>query len=321
MTADARVAAIIVTHNRAERLRRSLRSVLRQQPEAPSLIVVDNGCTDHTTQVLQEECPDATVIRLPRNTGCVVGSNIGAAAATQDVLFFLDDDSELAVDAVASATRVLLSDERIGAVVSTIVENGAPIRITRTASPTFINVCHQGAFRRRAFIAAGMYPADFFYGAEEMDLSLRLLEAGYDIVFDPRTVLFHASEPQSRRPFGELEVHRNMLRVVLMRAPFVLLVPWALKKLCDTLTAALRTGRPGVVAGELIALPRTILLSLWHRKAISWKVFAAWRYLATREVTCRNYRDAALLEYPGRLRLLFGYLQNPSTAGGVDRLE
>jgi GT2 family glycosyltransferase len=311
MPADARVAAIIVTHNRAERLRRSIRSVLRQQPQAPELIVVDNGCTDHTPRVLQEECPAATIIRLPRNTGCVVGSNIGAAAATQDVLFFLDDDSELAVDAVASATRVLLSDERIGAVVGTIIENGTPMRVTHRSSPTFINVCHQGAFRRRAFIATGMYPGDFFYGAEEMDLSLRLLEAGYDIVFDPATVLYHASEPQSRRPFGELEVHRNMLRVVLMRAPFVLLVPWAFKKLYDTLTAALRTRRPRVIGGELIALPRTILLSLWHRKAISWKVFAAWRYLATREVTRRDYRDAALVEYPDRLRLLFGYFPRP----------
>jgi len=281
------------------------------------LIVVDNGSTDHTSQVLQEECPDALVIRLAQNVGCAVGSNIAAAAARQDVLFFLDDDSELAIDAVAAATRILLADDRIGAVIGSIIEDGKPIRVTQTSSQTFINVCHsQGTFRKSAFIAAGMYPRDFFYGAEEMDLSLRLLEAGYDIVFHPGIVLFHAADPQSRRRFGVLEIHRNMLRIVLMRAPVVLLVPWACKKLCDTMMAAVRTGRPGVVAGELFALPRTILGSLWRRKAVSWKVFAAWRYLGTREVTRRDYRDAALREYPSRLDLLFGYFQNPSTARG-----
>src|SRR5918994_1171914 len=130
MTADARVAAIIVTHNRAEWLRRSVRSVLSQQPAAPTLIVVDNGSTDHTSQVLREECPDATVIRLSQNTGCAVGSNVGAAAAPHDLLFFLDDDSELAADAVASAVRVLMADERIGAVTGTIIEDGKPIHVT-----------------------------------------------------------------------------------------------------------------------------------------------------------------------------------------------
>jgi len=306
---DPRVAAIIVTHNRAERLRRAIRSVRRQQPAAPALIVVDNGSTDHTAQVLQEECPDATVICLTRNTGCVVGSNIGAAAATQEVLFFLDDDSELAVDAVASATRLLLSDDRSGAVVATVIENGVPVRVTQTPAPTFINICHQGAFRREAFISAGMYPADFFYGAEEMDLSLRLLDAGYDIVFDPGTVVFHACEPQSRRVFGEVDVERNMLRVILMRAPLPLLVRWAGKKLWDTLSAALRTRRPGLLAAELVSLPRMVALSLRRRRPISWKVFAAWRYLSTREVTRRDYREAAVREYPGCFHLLRAYLQ------------
>jgi GT2 family glycosyltransferase len=317
MSADARVAVIIVTHNRAEWLRRSVQSVLRQQPSPPTLIVVDNGSTDHTPQVLQEECPGATVIRLSHNTGCAIGSNVGAAAAPHDLLFFMDDDSELAVDAVASAARVLLSDDRIGAVTGTIIEDGRPIRVTETPSHTFINVCHsQGAFRKRAFLAAGMYPSDFFYGAEEMDLSLRLLEAGYDIVFHPGVVLFHGADPRTRRPYGLLEIHRNMLRVVLMRAPAVLLAPWALKKLWDTVMAAVDTKSPVVLVAELLALPRTVLRSLWHRRPVVWKVFAAWRYLATREVTQRDYRDAALLEYPTRLELLYGYLQAPSTARG-----
>ena len=312
---DAAVAAIIVTHNRAEWLRRSVRSVLRQRPAVPALIVVDNGSTDHTSQVLREECPQATVVRLAQNTGCAVGSNVGAAAATHDLLFFLDDDSELAEDAVAWATRALMADDRIGAVTGPIIEDGKPVWVPDTPHPTYINVCHsQGAFRKRAFLAAGMYPADFFYGAEEMDLSLRLMEAGYDIVFHPGIVLCHGADPRTRRRFGVLEIHRNMLRVVLMRAPGVLLFPWAAKKACDTIVAAAGTRHIDVIAAELLNLPRTILSSLWRRRPVSWKVFAAWRYLATRDVTTRNYRKAALLRYPNRLTLLLGFVHHTRQA-------
>ena len=315
MSSDPRVAAIIVTHNRAEWLRRSVRSVLRQQPAAPALVIVDNASTDHTARVLQQECPDATVIRLSQNTGCAVGSNVGAAAAPHDLLFFLDDDSELAPDAVASAARVLMADERIGAVTGTVIEDGQPIRWAQSSSRTYINVCHsQGAFRKRAFLAAGMYPADIFYGAEEMDLSLRLLEAGYDIVFEPGVVVFHGADPASRRRHGVLEIHRNMLRIVLTRAPTVLLGPWAMKKAWDTVNAAGRTKNVKLLAGEAIALPLTILRSLWRRQPISWHVFAAFRYLATREVTRPDYREAALVEYPSGFGLLRGYLQNPSAS-------
>jgi len=318
MTPDVPVSAIIVTHNRAEWLRRSVRSVLRQRPVVPALIVVDNGSTDHTSQVLREECPQATVVRLAQNTGCAVGSNVGAAAASHDILFFLDDDSELADDAVARAVQVLLSDDRIGAVTGTIIEDGKPVRVTDGPDRVYINVCHsQGAFRKRAFLTAGMYPADFFYGAEEMDLSLRLIEAGFDIAFHPGIVLFHGADPRTRRRFGVLEIHRNMLRVVLMRAPGVLLFPWAVKKMCDTVVAATRTNHVGVVGSELMNLPRILLSSLWRRRAVSWTVFAAWRYLGTREVTAHDYRAAALVEYPNRFTLLLGFLPSPLRARGV----
>jgi hypothetical protein len=43
---------------------------------------------------------------------------------------------------------------------------------------------------------------------------------------------------------------------------------------------------------------------------VSWTVFAAWRFLGVREVTTRDYRATALLEYPNRAALLLGFLVN-----------
>jgi GT2 family glycosyltransferase len=269
---------------------------------------VDDASTDHTPQVLQEECPTATIIRLSRNVGWSAARNIAAAATDRDVLFFLDDDGELASDAVATATKTMLADDRIGALVVTVLEHGKPI-FGAGRPKTFTNLCYgQGALRRQAFMAVGMYPCDFAY-AEEMDLSLRLLAAGYHIVFDPDVVTFHTPDSQGRRPLEHVEVHRNMLRVVLIRAPFVLMIPWATKKMLDTMLAALRTRRPAVVMSELLRLSGALVWGSRHRRAISWSVFAVWKHLASRHVTTDDYRVAALREYPSRWRLLVGYLR------------
>jgi GT2 family glycosyltransferase len=304
-------AVVIVTFNRAERLRRAIRSVYAQQPVVPLLVVVDNASTDHTPAVLEEECPDATLIRLTENLGCSAGRNIGAAATQASVLFFLDDDGELTPPVVAAAADIILADRRIGALVVTVLENGRPLRFRQTAARTFTHNCQgQGAVRREAFLAVGKYPANFFYGAEETDLSLRLLDAGYDIVFEPSIVTLHTPDQQTRRPWSHVEARRNMLRVVLMRAPVTLLVPWAAKKFIDTMVAAARTRTVRAVVAELAYLPATVLRSLRDRRPLEWDVFAIWRYLAVHEVTDSRYRTAAAREYPGRWSWLFKQMRD-----------
>jgi hypothetical protein len=141
-----------------------------------------------------------------------------------------------------------------------------------------------------------------------MDLSLRLLNCGYHIVCDPAVVIFHAPDQQTRRPWPDVEAHRNMMRVVLMRAPVWLLVPWGVKKLYDTLAAAVHTRHPRVIGTELLSLPGTVMRSLRRRQPIPWRVFAVWRYLAGREVTDSDYRRTALDEYTSRLDVLMAYL-------------
>ena len=224
-------AAVIVTHNRAEWLRGALRSLHSQRPDVPAILVVDDGSTDHTLAVAQQESPDAQVIRVPKATGWSAARNLAARSIEHEILFCLDDDSTLDANAMSLAVEAMCSHPRVAAVQPTIIENGKPLRTSANGRRVFTNLCiGQGVFSRRAFLEVGMYDPGFFY-AEEMDFSLRLLEAGYDIVFDPAIVVYHGLDQQTRRAHGgHVEVHRNMLRVVLKRAPWPLLLPWAAKK-------------------------------------------------------------------------------------------
>jgi GT2 family glycosyltransferase len=59
------------------------------------------------------------------------------------------------------------------------------------------------AIKREALEKVGSYPTDFFYGMEEYDLSYRLLDAGYSIVYSDAVVMLHKESPLGRKPKNE----------------------------------------------------------------------------------------------------------------------
>jgi GT2 family glycosyltransferase len=91
-----RHSVIVVTWNAAEVLDRCLESVHRQEVDGGlETIVVDNASTDGTDAVLARHADRIRVIRNDRNLGFSLGNNQGAAAASGEILHFLNADTEL----------------------------------------------------------------------------------------------------------------------------------------------------------------------------------------------------------------------------------
>jgi GT2 family glycosyltransferase len=59
------------------------------------------------------------------------------------------------------------------------------------------------AVKREVFKVTGDYPPDFFYGMEEYDLSYRILDAGYSIVYSTCATILHKESPLGRKPKNE----------------------------------------------------------------------------------------------------------------------
>ena len=85
------VSVIIPTYNRAWVLKEAIDSVLAQEFRDFELIVVDDGSTDNTPQILESYAQDLTVIRQP-NRGVSAARNRGIAAAGGELIAFLDSD-------------------------------------------------------------------------------------------------------------------------------------------------------------------------------------------------------------------------------------
>jgi len=87
------VSVIIPTHNRAWSLARAVDSVLAQDHADFELIVVDDGSTDQTPELLSGYGDRLTVIRQP-NRGVSAARNAGIGLAKGELIAFLDSDDQ-----------------------------------------------------------------------------------------------------------------------------------------------------------------------------------------------------------------------------------
>jgi GT2 family glycosyltransferase len=92
-----KVAAVVVTYNRVDKLGRVLDSILAQSRGVDQLIVIDNASTDTTPQLLAvyQDDPRVEVVRLETNTGGAGGFAAGMERAYErgaDWVWIMDDD-------------------------------------------------------------------------------------------------------------------------------------------------------------------------------------------------------------------------------------
>ena len=100
------VSVIIPTHNRADFLARAVDSVLAQTYGNFELIVVDDGSTDHTPQLLSAYGRDVIMVRQ-ENRGPAAARNLGIRQARHPLLAFLDSDDRFAPEKLALQVKAM----------------------------------------------------------------------------------------------------------------------------------------------------------------------------------------------------------------------
>lgn len=88
-----KISVIIPTYNRADKILESVNSVLRQTYTNIEVIVVDDGSTDDTKNVVESiEDERVRYIRLLENGGASVARNVGVEHASGNIIAFEDSD-------------------------------------------------------------------------------------------------------------------------------------------------------------------------------------------------------------------------------------
>jgi glycosyltransferase involved in cell wall biosynthesis len=101
------VSLIVATWNRGPRIARTLDSVRAQTRPPEEVVVVDDCSSDGTADWVCDNYREVRVVRTERNLGTSGARNCGAAAATGELLVFLDHDDELLPHAIETLTSNL----------------------------------------------------------------------------------------------------------------------------------------------------------------------------------------------------------------------
>lgn len=92
---ETMVSIIIPTYNRGHLIERAIDSVLNQTYSSYEIIVIDDGSTDNTGNVIEAIGDDRIrYIALPENQGVAHARNVGIREARYEYLAFLDSDDE-----------------------------------------------------------------------------------------------------------------------------------------------------------------------------------------------------------------------------------
>lgn len=154
------------------------------------------------------------------NLGVTGGRNLAMQKSTAPILIMIDDDAVLQnSDALVNLLHEFDANNTTNtkAIVSFKVLYFDTLQMQQNAFPhknfakykdkhffeTYYYAGGAHAIRREALEKVGSYPEDFFYGMEEYDLSYRLLDAGYSIVYSDAVVMLHKESPLGRKPKAE----------------------------------------------------------------------------------------------------------------------
>lgn len=107
------ISAIVLSWNGKKYIADCLDALLAQDYAHLELLVVDNGSTDGTPELVAEQYPLVTLIRNGRNLGFAPGNNIGLRAATGDLLVLLNQDTRVQPGCLA-ALAATFADPSIG---------------------------------------------------------------------------------------------------------------------------------------------------------------------------------------------------------------
>ena len=184
----------ITTRNRAALLPKAIESALAQDYPHKEVIVYDIASTDDTPQ-LREKFPQVLWLRSETRLDMISPRNQLMQETDAEFYFTLDDDAWFLVpDALRYGMELMQRDPKLAVLAYDILLPGShPLPARQLPRPAHLFTACGALFRLSALKQVGYYrPVPAVYGgAEEVDLCLRLFDAGFDVLKAEGTHVWH----------------------------------------------------------------------------------------------------------------------------------
>jgi GT2 family glycosyltransferase len=198
---------IVCTRNGASRISACLHAIDTLTGGPYETIVVDDGSTDQTAEIVSKTFPHMLLLIIPPS-GLSAARNLGAEAATGEILVYTDDDCLPDIEWISRLDRAFQNPDiaaaggpnlppKANCTEEAIISSapGAPSHVLlddiRAEHLPGCNI----AVRREAFHSIGGFNPVFRTAGDDVDFCWRLRDANYELGFVPGAFVWHHRRP------------------------------------------------------------------------------------------------------------------------------
>jgi glycosyltransferase involved in cell wall biosynthesis len=230
MNNHATVSVVIPSYNMAWSIVRAIRSCQKQTYSAHEIVVVDDGSTDETRQIVAAEASKDSRIRYiapPFNVGCAAAMSMGISKATGEWIAFLDADDELTPNSIADRISVLKArtGEQPGLIYGHVyvnrVSDQSLVRFRELDGHCYPYLCKELSLcaqivmmvRRDCFSTAG-FPSSEFPSSTDDDMVLTVAKHFPVACVRKPVAIIHSHDSPTRMTNDPLRVARGVAMLV-----------------------------------------------------------------------------------------------------------
>ncbi len=248
------LSVIIVNWNVRDLLRRCLHSILASLPACQlEIIVVDNGSTDGSPEMVRTEFPQVHLMANPDNRGFTAANNQGLAVARGRYVLLLNPDTEVVGDALETLVAFADAHPDVGVVGPQLLNPDGTVQSSRRRFPTLATALLESTWlqpyaprrllaryyvldrpddevqdvdwvtgaalmaRREAVEQVGPLDEGFFMYSEELDWCRRFRAAGWRVIYLPTARIIHHEGKSSEQVLPARHIHFQTSKIRYFR--------------------------------------------------------------------------------------------------------
>ncbi len=253
-SAESPLVSIIVLNWNGERvIRLSLDSVKKLDYPNTEVIVVDNGSTDSSVDIIRREYPEFRLIENGRNLGFSAGMNVGIEASKGQLILLYNNDAIAQPNSLSRMVRTIDSDPRIGIAGGVILyyepndvvwsaggkldvvtgmtwSDGLGMKLQDTqfvkanelADVDYLSGCVL-LIKKAVVKKTGLLDEESAIGGQDIDLCLRARRAGFTCILNSGAKFWHIGSYASRQMPSRSYAQRQKsdFRVILLHFPLL----------------------------------------------------------------------------------------------------
>lgn len=247
-----KTTVVIPNFNGIKYLKDCLNSLKECKPFDFEIIVVDNGSTDGSVELMENEFKDIRIIKLSENTGFAYAVNRGIEAAATEYVLLLNNDIVVRENFVKALETAIDKDDKIFSVNSRMLSmadesvldgtgdyycalgwayafgKGKSAGNFRTKKCNIFSACGGASIYRKAVMEKiGLFDEAHFAYLEDIDIGYRARIEGYRNIYEPEAVCLHAGSGFSGSRYNDFKIRlsaRNSIYIVYKNMPLLQII-------------------------------------------------------------------------------------------------